>query len=77
MNQDSILNLVQSKETTDQPQMPISFNLGKLSLSLQTSNTEKIITKPLFSFLFHAIVYWLDIGQLIALLYVFKIFIYN
>jgi len=46
MIQDSNLNLVQSKEMTYQHQMPISFNLGKLPLLVQTSNTERIITKP-------------------------------
>jgi UDP-N-acetylglucosamine transferase subunit ALG13 len=44
--QDSILNFVESKEITDQHQMLISFNLGKLPLLVQTSNTERIITKP-------------------------------
>jgi len=46
MIQDSILNLVQLKEMTDQHQMPVSFNLGKLPLLVQTFNTERIITKP-------------------------------
>ena len=48
MTQDSILKLVQSKEMTDQHQMPISFNLGKLPLLVLTSNTERIITKPIW-----------------------------
>jgi len=46
INQDSILNLVQLKAMTDQHQMPISFNLGKLPLLVQTSSAERIITKP-------------------------------
>jgi hypothetical protein len=46
MIQDSNLNIVQSKEMTYQHQMPISFNLGELPLLVQTSNTERIVTKP-------------------------------
>jgi len=43
MIQDSILNLVQSKEMTDQHQMPISFNLGKLPLLVQLSTQKELL----------------------------------
>jgi hypothetical protein len=47
MIQDSNHKFVQLKEMTDQPKMPISFNLGKLPLLVQTSNT--VLLQSLFN----------------------------
>jgi hypothetical protein len=49
MIQDSILNLVQTKEVRDQHQMPISFNLGRLCLLVQTSIRKELL-QSLFNY---------------------------